>query len=340
MSKPKTKVTEEMKEQFLVYLVQHMRIEDIARKIGVSRRTGYRIKEELVKEGRVKQFGFQYPGFFVRDDPGEAPGTGGGACDTIQVGNVLSEAHISGTFSVAVLQEGDREDIRDSRGICYGYWAKDPKHPNGSVEYTADIRLSPTETKTILRYRKGNRGSMSLRINPGRIPLDPLLYETPEQVINEFVQRAKAVFKVLRTHGWVFSEEFKLAGKIHFAWPGHPWGDYLDRVYKIDDDQIVADHSNGKLEVEIENGETDDGLSNAQILAHAPAHIEALHQQNDETEVSIFALQEKNRQMQILMDGILDNIKTVGEIFIEQQRIQSEQFLPYRSRDSGKEGYQ
>ena len=42
----------------------------------------------------------------------------------------------------------------------------------------------------------------------------------------------------------MFSEEFKLAGKIHFAWPRHPWGDYLDRVYKIDYDQIVADHSN------------------------------------------------------------------------------------------------
>ena len=338
MTKKRTKVTQEMRDEFLEAVLRHERVEDIAKRIGVSRRTGYRILTDLIDQGKVRNIGYSSPGFFVKDDPGMARSTGGGACGPEPVDSRLSEAHLSGSFHTAVLQPGDMDDIRDARGFCYGYWSKDVKHPTGSDEYSADIRIF--DTPVILRYRKGNRGSMSVRMNIGRIALDPLRYDSPEQVIDVFVQRAKAVFRILELHDWIFSEEFKLKGNIHFAWPGHPWGDFLDRVYKMADDQIVADHSNGKLEIEIENGETPDGLSNAQILAHAGAHIESLHQQETENSVSIYSLQELQRQNQILFQGILENQKLIGQIFLEQQTPRAPQEQPYRLTDGRMEGYQ
>ncbi|MBR1888686.1 MAG: hypothetical protein IJ810_01855 [Candidatus Methanomethylophilus sp.] len=336
MSKTRTKVTQEMRDELQERVLRHEKVEDIAKKIGVSRRTGYRILKELIDEGKIQNIGYTSPGFFVSAEDDKAQSTGGGAYGTAPLEHTLSEAHLSGSFYTAVLRQGDMEDIRDARGFCYGYWSKDVKHPTGSDEYSADIRIF--DTPVILRYRRGNRGSMSIRMNIGRIALDPLQYDSSEQVIEVFVQRAKAVFDILELHDWSFSEEFKLKGNIHFAWPNHPWGEFLDRVYKMADEQIVADHSNGKLEVEIENGETPDGLSNAQILSHAGAHIEALHQQETDNELSIYSLQALARENAMLFQQLLENQKLIGQIFIEQQTPKTA--IPYDPVKGKLEGYQ
>jgi len=87
-----------------------------------------------------------------------------------------------------------------------------------------------------------------------------------------------------------------------------------------------------------ENGETPDGLSNAQILSHAGAHIEALHQQETDNELSIYSLQALARENAVLFQEILENQKLIGQIFIEQQTPKAP--APYDFVKGKLEGYQ
>ncbi len=338
--KHRVKVTESMKQQFLLYLLEHMTIPDISKKLNICVRTGYRIKDELLKDGSIQQFGYKYPGFYIAGERTKSQCIEGGALVKDPEVVQLTEAHLSGSFYVAVLQEGRRDAIRDSRGFTYGYWSKEVTHPTGSSEYKADIRVF--ETPATFYYRRGNQGSKTIRIDVNRITLDPQLYDTPEQIIGEFVKRAMRIFKILEAHNWIFSDNFTLKGEIHFAWPDHPWGEFLDRVYNRDDGGLIVDHSNGRMETELTGVKTPEGLRAGAIITHVAAHIAALHEDVNSANLSIFDMQKMSEEQRKLLGCILENQNLISEIFFRQQESVLGQIKQetYQTSDRRMEGYQ
>ena len=346
--KTRVTVTPEMEEKFRECLIQTNSVPKASKHIGVARRTGYDIKDRLIARGEIENVGYKSPGLYVENLPPteEEPVYAQERWGPISVPDVpkwwasddidndgvwtpskpddqppegFSRCHLSnGMMGVPVLIAGDRDDLRDGRGFVYGYWSKDIVKNDRYTQYPVDIRMKGY--RILGYYRVGSLGASTLRFNLENVWLDPILYPDHESIIRLFEKRMGRICALLETHGWKFGDSFEFHGGVHFAFPDHIWGDTLDRIVKLDDGQIIADHSHGKIEVELENGNTPEGLTSAQILGHAPANILGLSRKASELTMEVIDL----RSDLILVKETLAELRPVIKELAENQLLESQ----------------
>ncbi len=239
----------------------------------------------------------------------------------------FSRCHLANAMlGVPVIIEGDMSDLRDNRGFVYGFWPKTAVKTNERYnQYPLDIHMKGYSVKGY--YRVGSLESRTLRFNLGDVWLDPMVYPDHDSIIRLFEKRMAKILALLETHGWVFGDSFTFNGGIHFAFPDHIWGETLDRIVKIDDGQVVADHSHGKLEIEIENGSTPEGLTGAQILAHAPARLLGLSRKTNDLSMEVIDLRSEIRILQDTMVELEAVTRQLVESSVTANRVSAQQSL-------------
>jgi len=343
-----------MEEQFKDLLIQHVPIPEAAKRLGMSRRTGYDVKERLIKRGELKNIGFVSPAFYVSEVPptGENPlyaqerwgpisaptapqwwaddnidrdGVWTSSMEGEEPPQGFSRCHLANAMmGVPVIVEGDMNDLRDNHGFVYGFWPKTMVKTNDRFsQYPLDIRMKGFAVTGY--YRIGKLETRTLRFNLGDVWLDPIIYPDQESIIRLFEKRMGRICALLETHGWKFGDSFEFQGGIHFAFPDHIWGDTLDRVVKMDDGQVIADHSHGKIEIELENGNTPEGLTGAQILAHAPANILSLSRKTNEITMEVIDLRSELRVLQETMCELRPIIRELVENQVVSTQVAAEQ---------------
>lgn len=239
----------------------------------------------------------------------------------------FSRCHLSNSMlGVPVVSEGEMCDLRDSRGFVFGFWVRsDNVETKAYSQYPLEIVFGNSRLKGY--YRVGKLGSKTLRFNLEDIYLDPMYYPDPQSIISLFEKRLAKVCSSLEKHGWVFGDAFEFNGGIHFAFPDHIWADYLDRTVKLDDGQVICDHSHGKIEIELENGVTKEGFDAAGILAHAPAHLTALNRRTSELTMEIVDLRAQNEikdQELLALATRVHNLQSIVEDIYNTQRISTQ----------------
>ena len=249
------------------------------------------------------------------------------------------EAHVNGSMSLTVVEVGTFDDPMIP-GIGYvGYWKKDEKNLNGSLNRYGSINIDGQDVG--LTFRRGSKGSLTFALAPKRIYLDPSRFASEEEAKALFFDRALKIASILNNTGWVLTSP-KLDGKstMEYAIRNSPLAMFIPFGHEKDND-IIVDGSPGCPEAEMTNPSD---WAKVQAFANLPsAVVEAKGIAN--------AAMVKVQELDLMLDRILDiQEKTEQAILNNTRNIASmamqdaERNLRYVPKDDTKafgwEGYQ
>lgn len=212
-------------------------------------------------------------------------------------GPEYARAHISGLIGMEIHRVGSLDDIPDPRGAdkfgYVGYWEKPDKSMRGSTVYKSCLRINGQEIK--VHYRCGNKGGKTFAIYPGQIWINPLCFDSQQDVFDVFIDFANVIAEILRPQGWIVDHP-QIKGKTHLAWPDHSLVQHF-RSDIVAEGELICDTSTGVPEVEIEDLEKEDSWRKAQLMADLPNRF--LHLESE---------------VDMLTDGARSNTETLADI--------------------------
>lgn len=306
----------------------------IASKLGVPKSTVYNIVSNLEHYGEIRAIpGTKSP--VVYEDPNSEryiPPSGGSPSDSGNNGRAVQNngplgnsydlpdidlkgiytgskcpdgyvaAHMSGGIRfVKVRKTGTYDPIRDVHGDIVGVW--DPEKPTamkGNRVRSAKITIFGTEMT--LQFRIGSRGGTVFTVNPGRIYLDPHMFESQEEAKAVFIDRALYIAGLLRFNGWQLTDP-EIRGMFDYAIPQCPIVAHLPRGTDFGGSDIYVDTSPGVPEAEMSeaHGLTDWGK--LQIFANMPSEIMA-------AKARLSSVEEHDRQTDAKLDTTAKTLVT------------------------------
>ena len=183
------------------------------------------------------------------------------------------EAHIKGCIRLSLDAVGSFDTIRDPAGFTIGYWT-DPKRIRGSTTYSGEIRL--LGQSITWQYRVGNRGSLTFDLYPSRIFIDPLKFNSHDEVRDIFVDRANFIAKLFSGIGWKLTNP-QINGRLEYADRDSPLVGLITKDQIPPDGDIDIDTSFGVPEAEIKEPSE---FEKVQIWMNTPTEILKLKREN------------------------------------------------------------
>lgn len=192
-------------------------------------------------------------------------------------------AHMSGGIRfMKVRKTGTYEPIRDVHGSIVGIW--DPEKPTamkGNRVRSAKITIFGSEMT--LQFRIGSKGGTVFTVNPGRIYLDPRMFESQEEAKAVFIDRALYIAGLLRSNGWQLTDPV-IRGMFDYAIPQSPLVAHLPKGTDFGGSDIFVDTSPGEPEAEMSESAGLSDWEKVQIFANIPSEIQSLRARASHTE--------------------------------------------------------
>ena len=287
----------------------------IASKLRISKSTVYDIVADLEHYGEIRAIpGTKNP--VVYEDPNYRPfipptegcseksGNNGravqnngpsGNCDELPevdlkgicTGNRCPDgyvtAHMSGGIRFTkVRKTGTYDPIRDIHGNIIGIW--DPEKPTAMKgNRVRSARITIFGSEMTLQFRIGSRGGTVFTVNPGRIHLDPRMFESQEEAKAVFIDRALYISGLLRFNGWQLTDP-EIRGMFDYAIPQSPLVAHLPKGTDFGGSDIFVDTSPGVPEAEMSESKGLTDWEKVQIFANIPSEIQSLRARASHTE--------------------------------------------------------
>ena len=192
-------------------------------------------------------------------------------------------AHMSGGIRfMQVRKTGSYDPIRDVHGNIIGLWEPEkPTAMKGNRVRSAKITIFGSEMT--LQFRIGSRGGTVFTVNPGRIHLDPRMFESQEEAKAVFIDRALYVAGLLRANGWQLTDP-AIKGLFDYAIPQSPLVAHLPKGTDFGGSDIFVDTSPGVPEAEMSESTGLTDWEKVQIFANIPSEIQSLRARASATE--------------------------------------------------------
>ena len=192
-------------------------------------------------------------------------------------------AHMSGGIRfMKVRKTGSYDPIRNVHGRIVCLWEPEkPTAMKGNRVRSAKITIFGSEMT--LQFRIGSRGGTVFTVNPGRIHLDPRMFESQEEAKAVFIDRALYVAGLLRFNGWQLTEPV-IKGMFDYAIPQSPLVAHLPRGTDFGGSDIFVDTSPGVPEAEMSESTGLTDWEKVQIFANIPSEIQSLRARASTTE--------------------------------------------------------
>ena len=316
----------------------------IASKLGVPKSTVYNIVSNLEHYGEIRAIpGTRSP--VVYEDPNSEryiPPTGGFPSNSGNNGRAVQNngplgnsddlpdidlkgiytgskcpdgyvaAHMSGGIRfVKVRKTGTYDPIKDVHGDIVGLW--DPEKPTamkGNRVRSAKITIFGSEMT--LQFRIGSRGGTVFTVNPGRIYLDPHMFESQEEAKAVFIDRALYIAGLLRFNGWQLTDP-EIRGMFDYAIPQSPIVAHLPKGTDFGGSDIYVDTSPGVPEAEMSESTGLTDWEKVQIFANMPSEIQSLKARTakaetrlDTTAKTLVTHQSRLDDLDIVLSKVID----------------------------------
>ena len=211
-------------------------------------------------------------------------------------------AHMSGGIRYTKVRKiGSFDPIKDIHGRTCGIWEPEkPTKMNGNRVRVAAIHIFGADMK--LQFRQGSKGGTVFTCNPGRIYLDPKLFESKEEAKAVFIDRALYIAGLLRKNGWQLTDP-EIRGMFDYAIPESPIVAHLVKGTDAPGD-IFVDTSPGVPEAEMSEAHGLTDWEKVQVFANMPSEIIAAKRRSEVLESRTDALARLSVSHQERLDGL------------------------------------
>ena len=336
-------------------------INSLTRELGVKRSTLYGIVDKLLASGELKEQFYEKGGILKpynprlfcdpKDSDAVVPkGTTKGIPETIDgfnqtvdtSGNRIPtinmrgisvskdcpegyvEAHINGQIYFEVEDTGEFDRLQDSKGFTCGYFAREVKTlGKGGMQKKGSLRLFNQDITICYRWYE-NTNSRLLIVYPSRLYLDPMCFETKDEVKELFMERAEYISYIMERNGWRIKKP-KLTGSIHFPFTTPGLAQHYDLGYYPEGSDLIVDASKGDPEVEMVNSDDPLFMEKARIMAQLPTEIMQLKASDGEQIKSYQELKQENIMLREILGEMSANLYRMAEVQNQQLQFEAKQ---------------